>query len=186
MIPQSYLQIKEATDISGFNMASNIDTCFLLRSLVCSKPNAHFLELGTGTGLATSFILDGMDANSSLISVDNDPKYLQIAQQFLSNDKRLELVEMDGGDWLLQNETKNFDFIFADTWHGKYLMLDNALNMLKIGGFYIIDDMLPQPNWPEGHDKKASKLTTILKSKNNFSIVELNWASGIIIATRKF
>lgn len=32
------------------------------------------------------------------------------------------------------------DFIFADTWHGKYLMLAEVLDMLNPGGLYIIDD----------------------------------------------
>jgi hypothetical protein len=30
--------------------------------------------------------------------------------------------------------------------------------MLKPGGLYVIDDMLPQPNWPEGHAAKAEVL----------------------------
>jgi predicted O-methyltransferase YrrM len=38
--------------------------------------------LGTGTGLSTSWILDGMDAGAQLISVDNDENFLNIARQF--------------------------------------------------------------------------------------------------------
>jgi len=28
--------------------------------------------------------------------------------------------------------------------------------MLSIGGIYIIDDLLPQDNWPEGHEEKLT------------------------------
>lgn len=185
MIPNPYTQIKIATENSGFNMASDVNTCYLLRSLVSSKVGGRFLELGTGTGLATSFILDGMDETSSLISVDNDERYLKIATENLQ-DKRVTFVHIDGGYWIEKNKEKSFDFIFADTWHGKYLLLEEILGMVKIAGFYIIDDMLPQANWPEGHDKKVENLVDILRKRNDFSIVEMNWASGIIIATRKY
>ncbi|PZP45193.1 MAG: SAM-dependent methyltransferase [Pseudopedobacter saltans] len=165
-------------------MASNLDVCHLLRSLARSKISSDFLELGTGTGLATSFILDGMDEKSTLVSIDNDANCLDIAKRNLAQNARLTLIETDGGVWLANNKNAKFDFIFADTWHGKYLMLEEVLKMVNIGGFYIIDDMLPQSNWPEGHDKKVDELKKVLRNKDDFSIVEMNWASGIIIATR--
>ena len=77
--PKSYLEIDEATKVSGFTMASDILICSLLRTLAASKPAGRFLELGTGTGLSTSWILDGMDQESALVSIDFDPKFLEIA-----------------------------------------------------------------------------------------------------------
>jgi hypothetical protein len=54
----------------------------------------------------------------------------------------------------LDNRGKKFDYNFADTGYGKCLLLNEALNMLNKGGLYITDDMLPRPNWPEGHHEK--------------------------------
>lgn len=71
---------------------------------------------------------------STLISVDNAEEFLDIAKQFLGDDKRLKLVQADGGEWLKENRRRKFDFIFADTWHGKYLMLEETLTMLNKGG----------------------------------------------------
>ena len=68
--PKAYYTINEATKISGFTMASDVLTCSLLRTLASSKPGGKFLELGTGTGLSTSWILDGMDERSTLTSID--------------------------------------------------------------------------------------------------------------------
>ncbi len=81
-LPKAYIDIDEATKISGFTMASDVLTCSLLRTLASSKPSGKFLELGTGTGLSTAWILDGMDDNSSLISIDNELKFLEIARRF--------------------------------------------------------------------------------------------------------
>lgn len=183
--PKAYQQIDDATKASGFSMASDVLTCSLLKTLASSKPAGRFLELGTGSGLSTSWILDGIDEQSTLTSVDNDDKFLNIAKTCLGNDKRLDLVLSDGGDWLEENKEKKFDYIFADTWHGKYLLLDEAIGMLNPGGFYIIDDMLPQPNWPDGHREKAIKLISDLESRDDLYLTKQVWATGIVIGVKK-
>jgi predicted O-methyltransferase YrrM len=183
--PEAYSRIKKSTAELGFTMASDVLTCSLLRTLAATKPSGKFLEMGTGTGLATSWILDGMDMNSTLISVDNDERLHSIAKENLGNDNRLELICLDGGDWILKCHQKKFDYIFADTWHGKYLMLDEILTMLNKGGLYILDDMLPQSNWPSGHEEKVNQLISNLANRNDLTITQQNWATGIIIATKK-
>jgi hypothetical protein len=55
-----------------------------------------------------------------------------IGNWHLGNDHRLKLVESDGAGWIEQNKNLKFDFIFADTWHGKYLMLEEVLKRTKI------------------------------------------------------
>ncbi len=183
-VPVAYYAIDAATKEMGFTMPSDILTCSLLKTLAASKPNGRFLELGTGTGLSTAWILDGMDENSTLISIDNDSKLLEIAQKHFGNDTRLSLECIDGEAWVKENLNQKFDYIFADTWHGKYLMLDEVLEMLNIGGLYIIDDMLPQENWPEGHAEKAMHLEKCLEKRPDLKLTKLNWATGIIIVTK--
>ena len=126
-----------------------------------------------------------MDCDSSLISIDNEPKFLEIAKRFLGNDKRLNLISTDGGKWVKDNKQQKFDYIFADTWHGKYLLLNEVLSMLNKGGFYIIDDMLPQSNWPDGHQEKAIKLINYLETREDLLLAKQVWATGIIIAVKK-
>lgn len=184
-IPKSYFDIDKATKESGFTMASDVLTCSLLRTLATSKPSGKFLELGTGTGLSTSWILDGMDNHSTLISLDNDENFLNIAQKCLGQDKRLDLILSDGEIWVKNNLQQKFDYIFADTWHGKYMLLDEVLNMLNKGGLYIVDDMLPQPNWPDGHQEKAINFVKYLESRSDLSLTKQVWATGIIIAVKR-
>ena len=183
--PKQYIDIGTATTTAGFTMSSDVLTCSLLRTLAATKPAGKFLELGTGTGLATSWILDGMDNEATLTSIDNDSIFLAIAEQFLGGDERLTLVEVDGEKWITENKTQKYDYIFADTWHGKYLLLDDALGMLNKGGLYIVDDMLPQDNWPDGHQEKANHLVQTLSQREDLILTEQDWATGIIIATKR-
>ena len=184
-IPKTYFDIDNETKASGFTMASDIQTCSLLKTLATSKPSGKFLELGTGTGLSTAWILDGMDSNSTLISFDNDESFLNIAQKYLGQDKRLNLILSDGEDWVRNNFGQKFDYIFADTWHGKYLLLDEVLEMLNKGVLYIVDDMLPQSNWPDGHQEKAINFVKYLESRTDLTLTKVNWATGIIIVVKK-
>jgi len=183
--PIAYDSIKKATEALGFLQMSEISTCSLLKTLAATKPSGEFLELGTGTGLATAWILDGMDEESTLISLDNDETLLNVAKENLGIDRRLTLICTDGNEWLKRNSKMRFSFIFADTWPGKYMMLEETLAMLAPGGIYIIDDMLPQSNWPEGHAEKVAKLLSTLDAQNDLAITKMHWASGIVLAVKK-
>ncbi|WP_432710797.1 O-methyltransferase [Pedobacter sp.] len=182
--PPNYVAIDKATKQSGFTMASDPKTCALLKTLAGTKPGGKLLELGSGTGLSTAWILDGMDNSAALTSIDNDSVFLNIAERFLK-DSRLNLINQDAGEWIQNNRNVKFDLIFADTWHGKYLMLDEVLEMLNQGGLYIIDDMLPQSNWPDGHQEKAMRLLEQLDERTDLNLTRQCWATGIVIASKK-
>ncbi len=184
-LPKGFVDIQVVSQSIGFSMPSDLQTGALLKTLAGSKPRAKVLEIGTGTGLATAWLLAGMDADSSLLSIDNQTLYQSVAEQVLGDDPRLKLVCTDAGEWLEENEEQQFDLIFADAWPGKYANLNAALNSLSAGGLYVIDDMLPQPNWPEGHSDNVDKLVADLESRADLQIVKMAWSTGILIATKK-
>lgn len=177
--------IQQDTRAAGFPMASEPQTGSLLRTLAATKPAGAFLELGTGTGLSTAWILDGMDRHSRLVTMDNDETVQNIARRHLGHDPRITFQIADGAAFLESLQGHTFDFIFADTWPGKYDHLDEALALVKPGGLYIIDDMLPQANWPTGHDVKAAALISALEQRSDLTITKLSWASGLMVAAKK-
>ena len=185
--PQVVSEILIKTKEVGFQMVSEPLVGSLLRSLALSKPSGRLLELGTGTGVSTAWILNGMDAQSTLLTVENDPKLLAIAQEYLGQDSRVTFHLEDGGTFLeqLSQTPQKFDLIFADTWAGKYTHFEEAIQALKPGGFYIIDDMLPQRNWPEGHEVKVKTLITALENRRDLTLTKMSWASGVILAVKR-
>ena len=183
--PAALAGIWADTRAAGFTMASEPLTCSLLRTLAASKPAARLLELGSGTGLSTAWLLDGMDAASQLITVDFDQSLLDILYRHLGADARLKAVCSDGDDFVRSLRGQRFDLIFADTWAGKYQLLDEVLGMLNPAGLYIIDDMLPQPNWPAGHADKVAHLIATLEKRGDLQVTKLSWASGVVVAARR-
>lgn len=183
-VARQHQAILDASQRIGFSMNIDALTGSLLRTLATSKPGGRFLELGTGTGLSTAWLLEGMDDASTLVSIENDPACVQIAHEFLGNDPRLTLLCEDADDWLSRNEAR-FDFIFADTWAGKYRLLDAALSALKPGGLYVVDDLLPLPNWPDGHHAKAEALLADLTTRLELQTTTLAWSTGILIGVKR-
>src|ERR1700682_5896726 len=94
-IPVQYKTITELTGKLSFNMNSDLYTGSLLKTLVASRKSGRILELGTGGGLATSWILKGMDQQSRLVSIENNGALLEIAKEQLRDD-RIEFILADG------------------------------------------------------------------------------------------
>ena len=186
ILPELYPSLLAKSNEIGFTMSSDTYVGSLLKTLVASKPNGNILELGTGIGLSLSWIIDGMDKNSKLISIDNDPKLIEIALGFFGEDPRVEFVCVDGTQWIQAYKGQVFDLVFADAWPGKYSEIKETLDLIKVGGFYVVDDMTPQTDWPEGHHEKAKKLFAYLESRIDFTMTKMNWSTGIIIMTRLY
>ena len=146
-----------------------------------SKPQGRLLELGTGTGLATACLLAGMDSVSKLVSVDNDARVQAIARDFLGSDKRVSFELADGLEFIRAQQQQSFDLVFANSWAGKY---DGALALVRRGGFFIGDDLLPQANWPENHQDRADGLVAYLERLKVWTMVTLSSGPGFVIAVR--
>jgi predicted O-methyltransferase YrrM len=182
--PAKLREILDRTATLGFTMPSEPRTGALLRTLAATKPGGRLLELGTGTGLSAAWLLDGMDRDTRLTTVDVDPQWQAVARDVLGGDPRLVIVTDDAANFLRQQASASFDLIFADAMPGKYELLDEALELLRPGGLFMVDDMLPQDNWPKGHAAKVPQLLAELAARPDFHMVSLAWSSGIVLVAR--
>ena len=182
--PTALPAILTETQAVGFNMVSEPKVGALLATLAASKPGGRLLELGTGTGHGTAWLLFGMDQQSTLDTVDTDPNVVAVAQRHLGSDGRVTFHIADGEEFINRSPQDHFDLIYADAWPGKFSHLDEALALLRPGGIYVIDDLLPQPNWPEGHAPKVPALIDAIERHREFVTVRLAWASGMMLVVR--
>ncbi len=184
-IPKIYPALITKSEEIGFTMPSDIYIGTLLKTLIASKPQSNVLELGTGIGLSLSWMIDGLDNSSKLTTVDNDSELIKIAKEFFGQDERVNIICADGAEWIKNYHGEKFDLVFADAWPGKYSEIEEILDLIKIGGFYVIDDMKVQPNWPEGHEDNVKRLIDYLEKRTDFSLTKMDWSTGVIIMTKR-
>jgi predicted O-methyltransferase YrrM len=185
LTPKYYYEILEKSKKIHFEMYSQEDLGLLLRFLTASKKNPQVLELGTGTGLSLCWIIDALGKKGSVISIEKEQDYLKIAAGFFGNDPRVQLIHQDAHLWIQDNKGAQFDLVFADTWTGKFTDFEAVLAMVKPGGFYLVDDLNFQSDWPRSHQDKVIILMEKLKCREDFFSLSLDEGSGFMVLCKK-
>ena len=186
--------IRETAQAIGFTQSSDDLTGGFLATLAASKPGGRFLELGTGVGAGSAWLLRGMNADATLVTVEQNTEQVEVAEKHLGHDSRITFWVGDGLEYLRETSTL-FDFIFADTWPGKINHPELALDLVKPGGFYVVDDMnLGWKDKAELVDMSDYLLTLwqgqralmeLLGARADFLCTRLDWSTGLMVCTKK-
>lgn len=182
--PQIIQSINHDIEALGYENSCTIQTGTLLRTLAASKRNGSFLELGTGAGMSTAWILDGMDEHSTLTSIDRNPKIQNIAKKYFNNDNRITFITESVESFMKKYVEEKYDFIFIDFYPGRLNNIDPIISSLKIGGILIIDDLSPNPYLNDEENKKLTLLIHSFENRNDLVLTKINWSTGILIATK--
>ena len=186
--------IREVARNIGFTQSSDDLTGSFLATLAASKPGGRFLELGTGVGVGSAWLLQGMDAASSLTTVEQNAEQVDVSRKHLGHDPRISFWVGDGLEYLRKTHDP-FDFIFADTKPGKINHPELALNLVAPGGFYVVDDM--DLGWTDKADlvdisayllevwRGQRALMDVLGARADFLSTRLDWSTGLLVCTRK-
>jgi len=180
--PPSLAEILKGTLEIGWVFGSDPRTGSLLRMLAATKPGGRLLELGTGTGMGTAWLLDGMDAAARLVSVDRGERQQAVARQALGHDARVRFVLQDGGEFLAAERPASYDLVFADGGPGKFSQLDVALALLRPGGLYVVDDMI---SFPSHRGAEVAGLRAALVARPDLVVTPMGWASGLVVCARR-
>lgn len=183
-IPATVRRLHARSAEVGFVMACDNRTGALLRTLAASKPAGRMLELGTGTGVGSAWLLAGMSPDARLVTVEREPELARIAHQELDDD-RVEFLTRDADDWITGYSGPGIDLVFVDCRPGKFHARSALLDHLNPGGLYIADDLLPQPSWPEDHQPRVDSFLTEIYDHPNLQVTLLTWSSGLMLAARR-
>lgn len=168
----------------GFQMSCEARVGSLLSTLAASKPGGRILELGTGTGAGAAWLLDGMSRDATLTSVEVDPKVQAVAVRHLGGDPRATFTTADADGWLSSYDGQPFDLAFVDCRPGKFHRLPDLLALLRAGGLYVVDDLLPQPTWPDDHRPRVDVFLGRLPEVAGLRVTPMAWASGVVLGVR--
>ncbi|BCW90137.1 tRNA 5-hydroxyuridine methyltransferase [Alphaproteobacteria bacterium SO-S41] len=172
------------TEAAGFSFPSDYKLGGLLRVLAASKPGGKLLEIGTGTGLATAWLLDGMNTAAHLTSIEANGRWAAIAAKHLRHESRLTLLDADAFSWFGGQAAASYDLVFADAMPGKFDGFDALWRLLKPGGIYVIDDLMPQPSWPADQQQRVDEVLKMLDARTDGRVARMAWAGDVAIAVK--
>ncbi|MPY66659.1 NUDIX domain-containing protein [Deinococcus sp. SDU3-2] len=140
-LPPLVVRAVEEAGAYGFSRSCSLETGRLLRTLAASRPGGRVLELGSGWGVGTAWLLSGLDAAARLLTVDVDPACASAVASRLASDPR---AEVRCADWRTALKGGPFDLIFVDCTPAKgEESLDALADALRPGGMLVLDDFSP-------------------------------------------
>lgn len=168
----------------GFTMSCDPQTGRLLAVLAAGTPaGGRLLDFGTGTGVGTSWLLQGLRGRTDveLITVELDPATAALVDTTswpqwarLVIDDAVAVTERSG----------TFDLIFADAQGGKWHRLDATVNALRPGGLLVVDDMTPEHFLDNTHAEHTRRVRHQLLDHPKLISAEVSWSTGLILCTK--
>lgn len=169
----------------GFKLSCEPEVGRLLAALAAGVPaHGSILEMGTGVGAGTSWIVHGLGVRDDVrvVSVDLDEQASAIART-AAWPAWVSLRVADVLDVLAA--LGRFDLIFADAQGGKWTGLDRTIAAIAPGGVLLVDDMTP-PTWmDDAHERHTARVRATLLGHPDLVASELACGSGMILCTRR-
>ena len=106
-------------------------------------------------------------------------------KKHLGHDVRVKFLLGDASGVIPSLERGSFDLIFADTFVGKQRMTEQALALLKSGGFYVVDDMLPVHGWGPDLATLDPQLVAMLMGREDLVVTKMCWSTGVVVAVKR-
>jgi predicted O-methyltransferase YrrM len=181
-LPDAVIAAKERAEALGFTKACRDPVGRLLASLAASAPEGgRIMEIGTGVGVGTAWITTGLGRRN-----DVEVMSLEINRQ-LSDAARswpwpgnVRVVNADAFDVI--KACDKFDLVFADAVPYKYDCIEDTINLLRPGGFLLVDDLKTKMGRAEANARKDA-LRHLLLHHPKLQAVEFEWSSGVILAS---
>ena len=185
VLPEPVRLAAERAERAGFAMSCAPGAGRLLAVLAAAVPaNGRVLELGTGTGVGTAWIVHGLRGRDDVevVTVEIAAATAALAAQYRWPPQ----VRLLTGDALeVTRRAGRFDLIFADAQGGKWEGLDATVAALRPGGQLLVDDMTPGEFADEHHARKTAEVRSRLLGHADLISVEMAWSSGLILSTRR-
>jgi predicted O-methyltransferase YrrM len=112
----------------------------LLRVLVAGAKPGVIAEIGTGCGVSSAWMLNGLQPYHQFVSVEKDSGLHQAVLELFVSEARANFIL---GDWRELLKQQPFQLVFVDVGNAKDDGSNAVIEATAIGGLIILDDFTP-------------------------------------------
>ncbi|WP_062076730.1 O-methyltransferase [Demequina globuliformis] len=152
------------------------------------------VEIGTGTGVSTTYLLRGMVSGGVVTTIDVEPEHHKAARKTLAAagfpPERARMITGRALDVLPRLTDGGYDLVLIDARKVEYPQyLEQALRLVRVGGMIAIDNALWHGRVPDPaqRDQETTAIRTTLKSvreHESLTTVLLPAGDGLLVAIK--
>lgn len=194
-VPESHLLQELATETYASTKFPEMQVGHLegafLRMLVRIARAKRVLEIGTFTGYSALVMAEALPEDGELVTCDNDPQAIEIANRYLDRSPHGKKIELKQGDALdtLKTIGGTFDVVFIDADKKNYINYWEAcMQKTRPGSLFIVDNVL----WSGAVLDPKDEIDRAIVEFNNYvsrdervEVVMLPVRDGVTLAWRK-
>ena len=154
----------------------------------------NVVEIGTGSGVSSVYLLRGMDAHGVLTTIDREAESHKVARRTITSagfpPERARMITGRALEVLPRLTDGGYDMVLIDARKVEYPMyLEHALRLLRVGGMVVIDNAL----WhgrvadPAQRDEETTAVRLTLKAVRENELltpVLLTAGDGLLVALK--
>lgn len=152
----------------------------------------HVVEIGTGAGVSTTYLLRGMNPAGVITTIDREAEHHKAARRTLADagfaPERARMITGRALEVLPRLTDGGYDMVLIDARKVEYPMyLEHALRLLRPGGMIAIDNALWHGRVPDPaqRDEETTAVRTTLKAvreNETLTTVLLTAGDGLCVA----
>ena len=164
----------------------------LLRFVARSIQAKHVVEVGTGTGVSSLYLLNGMAEDGVLTSIDIEVEHQRVAKETLSAAEipagRFRLIAGRAMEVLPRLTDGAYDMVLVDADKSEYtLYFEQALRLLRSGGIIAFDnalwhDRVADPAQRDEETVALRDLVTMIRGHEGLTPVLAPVGDGLLLA----
>ncbi|WP_084039397.1 O-methyltransferase [Demequina sp. NBRC 110053] len=152
------------------------------------------VEIGTGAGVSTTYLLRGMGASGVVTTIDVEPEHHKAARRTLASagfaPERARMITGRALEVLPRLTDHGYDLVLIDARKAEYPQyLEQALRLLRAGGIVIIDNALWHSRVPDPaqRDESTTAVRMTLKAVRESDVLQpmlLTSGDGLLVAVK--
>lgn len=182
-IPAAVAAARRRAKSVGFKQSCENEVGRLLSTLAAAvRPNGSILEIGTGVGVGTAWLVAGLEGRHdvTLLTIESEERLAEVTSEW----RWPAFVRLQCADATQATLPTECDLIFVDAAPVKYGHIAQAVAALRPGGILVVDDLQAGPRTTDSERAEKDALRQCLLGSADLRAVELDWSSGVIMATK--